>query len=142
MLKNIDPLLSPDLLKYLMEMGHGDELVIADGNYPSSTYGKRVVRMDGIGGTDALQAILSLLPLDASSEYSVYLMDVDPGASKPYIWSEYQEVLVNSKEANIKTSYLERFDFYERSKQAYLVIATGERALYANIILKKGVVEE
>lgn len=140
MLKNIPKIISPELLKILSEMGHGDELVIADGNFPSAALNDRVVRYDGNSVPDLLTAILELYPLDSYAEEQVLLMEVVKGDSyKPEIWDEYKDILRKSEEPH-KIEHLERFDFYERSKNAYAVIATGEEALYANIIIKKGVV--
>jgi L-fucose mutarotase len=141
MLKNIPAILSPDLLKVLMEMGHGDEIVIADGNFPAASIAKRLIRLDGHGTTEILEAILKLFPLDKYVERPVGLMAVVPGDPyKPVIWEEYRKVLSASSEPFNDFENIERFEFYERAKMAYAVIATGETALYANIILKKGVV--
>lgn len=121
-------------------MGHGDEVVIADANFPSHAISQNVVRADGISGTALLEAILSLFPLDTYSENQVFLMEVVPGDDyKPEIWEEYKAILKNSGEMH-EIGYIERFAFYERAKTSYAVIASGEEALYANIILKKGVV--
>lgn len=141
MLKKLNPILSPDLIKVLMEMGHGDEIVIADGNYPSASHTENLIRLDGLGCVDVLEGILSVLPLDKNSEYSVSYMNISSEDQVPTIWSEYQEVLESSKEDNINIEYLERFEFYEKSRSAYAIVATGETAIFANIILKKGVVE-
>jgi len=141
MLKNIPKILSPDLLKIIMEMGHGDEIVIADGNFPSASFAQRLVRLDGHAIPDILEAILRLFPLDTYVERPVGLMAVMPGDPyKPVIWEEYKKILLASKEPFKEFENIERFAFYERAKKAYAVIATGESALYANIILKKGVV--
>lgn len=141
MLKGISPVISPELIKILMEMGHGDEICIGDGNFPAASVGKRLVRLDGHGVTEVLDAILKLFPLDTYVEKPVALMSVVPGDDvDPVIWKEYERVIrENEGEKNIE--YLERFAFYERARQCYCVIATGESALYANIILKKGVVK-
>lgn len=140
MLKGIPNIVSPSLLKILSEMGHGDEIVIADGNFPSENYGKRVVRADGIGGVDMLKAILTLIPLDTYAEENFLLMQTTNGDPTPTIWGEYFAV-ANEKDDNARVGNLERFAFYERAKNAYAVIATGEGAVYANIILKKGVIK-
>lgn len=141
MLKGISKIISPQLLKILCEMGHGDEVVIADGNFPSENYGKRVVRADGLGGVEMLSAILSLIPLDTYATENFLLMQTVQGDSTPTIWEEYFSV-ANEKDDNVRVGKLERFAFYERAKNAYAVIATGEGAVYANIILKKGVIKE
>ncbi len=142
MLKGIPSILSPDLLKILMEMGHGDEIVIADGNFPSAAIAKRLVRLDGHGVTEILDALMQLMPLDTYVENPVGLMAVVPGDdAKPTIWEEYKTVINKYEPQNCNIEFMERFDFYERAKNAYAVIATGESAIYANILLKKGVVK-
>lgn len=142
MLKNIPKILPPDLLKVLMEMGHGDEIVLADGNFPAVTCGQRVVRCDGHGIPELLDAILKLMPLDIKySDTPVGLMEVVAGDSYvPEIWEEYKPVLARYEETAPQIEYIERFAFYERAKNAFAVVSTGEDALYANILLKKGVV--
>ena len=143
MLKNIPSILSPDLLKILMEMGHGDELVIADGNFPSASIAQRLIRADGHGVTPLLEAILKVFPLDIYVKKPVALMQVVPGDTvETPIWDEYDKMIRASGEKYDGYENIERFAFYERAKNAYAVIATGESALYANIILKKGVVVE
>lgn len=141
MLKGISPLLSPELFKILMEMGHGDELVIADGNFPAASHAQRLVRCDGHGVPELLHAILTYFPLDSYASHAVGLMAVVPGDTvNPTIWEKYKELVQHHEPQAGEFEYIERFAFYERAKQAYAVIATGESALYANIILKKGVV--
>lgn len=141
MLKHIPKILSPDLMKILLEMGHGDEIVIADGNFPASTCAKRLIRCDGHGVPEILNAILEYFPLDTYSKHSVSLMQVVDGDTvKPTIWQEYKEVVTKQEPTGTEFEFIERFDFYERAKNAYAVVATSEAALYANIILKKGVV--
>lgn len=139
MLKNISPVLSPELLKVLMEMGHGDELVIGDGNFPAASIAQRLIRLDGHGVPEILDAILKLMPLDTYVDAPVALMDNGDAENRPEIWAKYEEV-VKENEGDKKIELVERFDFYDRAKKAYAVIATGETAIYANIILKKGVV--
>ncbi|MBQ8657763.1 MAG: fucose isomerase [Clostridia bacterium] len=140
MLKGIPKIISPALLKILSEMGHGDEIVIADGNFPAENYGQRVVRADGLGGVEMLSAVLSLIPLDTYAKENFLLMQTTQGDPTPTIWEEYFSV-ANEKDDNVRVGELERFAFYERAKNAYAVIATGEGAVYANIILKKGVIK-
>ena len=140
MLKGISKIVSPELLKILCEMGHGDEIVIADGNFPSENYGKRVIRADAIGGEDMLKAVISLIPLDTYASPNFMLMQTVEGDSKPSIWENYFDI-ANKEDDNLREGYLERFAFYERAKQAYAIIATGEEAIYANIIIKKGVIK-
>lgn len=144
MLKGISPLLSPELLKVLCEMGHGDELVIADGNFPAESIGKNavVIRADGHGVPELLDAILQLIPLDQYVDQPAALMKVVPGDPVvPVIWDEYRALLKKHGEDPDKVEMMERFAFYDRSKNAYAVIATGETAIYANVLLKKGVVK-
>lgn len=141
MLKNIPNILSPELLKILMEMGHGDELVIADGNFPAASIAQRLIRLDGHGVTEILDAVLKFFPLDIYVDKPVGLMAVTPGDDvKPTIWEDYRKIIEESKEKFSDFESIERFKFYERAKNAYAVIATSESALYANIILKKGIV--
>lgn len=143
MLKNIPPIVSPELLKVLCEMGHGDEIVIADGNFPTESVGKEavVIRADGHGVTELLDAVLSLIPLDQYSRYQVALMSVVEGDTcKPVIWDDYKELLSKYEPEYGAVEMMERFAFYDRAKKAYAIVASGETAIYANILLKKGVV--
>ncbi len=140
MLKGIPAILSPELLKVLMEMGHGDELVIGDGNFPGASVNDRCLRCDGHGAAVLLEAILKLFPLDTYQK-PVYLMEKVPGDTvETPIWDTYAEIIRPYTEES--PEMVERFAFYERAKKAYAVVMTGETALYANIILKKGVVTE
>lgn len=143
MLKGIPPILSPRLLKVLMEMGHGDEIIIADGNFPSESVGKNaiVIRADGHGVPDLLKAILQLMPLDTYVDKPVALMAVVSGDARPLIWDKYADILAVENIKSDKIEYLERFEFYRRAQNAYAVLATGEAAVYANVLLKKGVVK-
>lgn len=140
MLKNIPAVLSPELLKILMEMGHGDELVIGDGNFPAAAYAKRLVRLDGVGVPEVLEAILKLFPLD-SYEKNAFLMEKMANDTMEIpIWKTYAKI-AKAGDPNYKEfNFIERFAFYERAEKAYVIIATSEQSLYANIILKKGVV--
>lgn len=142
MLKGIPPIISPELMKIMLEMGHGDELVIADGNFPAASVAERLVRCDGHGIPELLEAVLKFYPLDTFVERPVALMAVVPGDNyQPVIWEDYRTVVQLSGN---KTDFemVERYAFYERAKKAYAVVATGEMARYANIILKKGLVGE
>ena len=142
MLKGIPSILSPDLLKTLMEMGHGDEIVLADGNFPSASVARRLLRSDGNRVPELLEAVLGLLPLDTFVERAVAVMAVVPGdSSRPAIWQKYREIIQRHEEFS-DFDYVERFAFYDRARQAYAVVATSEGAAYANIILKKGLVKE
>lgn len=141
MLKGISPVISPELIKILMEMGHGDELIIADGNFPAASIARRLVRADGLGGTLLLDAILHIFPLDTYVEKPVALMAVVPGDPyKPVIWDEYRQVILKHEPGFKDFDYVERFAFYERAQKAYAVLASSEMALYGNLILKKGVI--
>ena len=140
MLKNVPKLLSPELLKILCAMGHGDEIVIGDGNFPAAANAKRLVRADGIGACAMLDAILQVFPLDQYDDNNVVLMQKCEGdAADVSIWQEYEAILKNY-EPQAKVSFEERFAYYERAKKAFAVVATGEEKQYANIILKKGCV--
>jgi len=142
MLKNIPAILSPELLKILMEMGHADEIVIADGNFPSESMGQRVVRLDGHGVPEILDAIMQFFPLDQFDEGHAVLMEVVLGdTTETPIWNEFRKILKKRDPGFAGLTNIERFSFYDRTKKAYAVIATGETALYANILLKKGVVK-
>ncbi len=142
MLKGISPAISPELIKALMEMGHGDELVIADGNFPSASIAQRLVRADGLGCSVLLDAILSIFPLDQYVEKPVALMAVVPGDPyQPVIWDDYRKIVQQYEPGFTDFEYVERFAFYERARKAYAVLATSEMALYANVILKKGVIK-
>ena len=143
MLKGIPKILTPELLKILMEMGHGDTLCIGDGNFPAAAMAKDsiLVRLDGHGVPEILDAILQLYPLDPYVETPVSLMEVVPGDDvETPIWDEYAKI-VEKHEPGAKIGHIERFAFYDEARKAYAVIATGETALYANIILQKGVVK-
>lgn len=144
MLKGIPKILSPELLKVLAEMGHSDRLVICDGNFPSESMGKNaiVIRCDGHGVSEILEAILKVFPLDTYVEHPVNLMEVMPGDNvETPIWDTYKEIVrKNDERGDAVVGYIERFAFYEEAKTAYALIATGESALYANVMLQKGVV--
>lgn len=144
MLKNIPKILSPELLKVLCEMGHSDKIVIADGNFPAETMGKDaiVIRCDGHGVPELLDAILKVFPLDIYVDKPVNLMEVMPGDKvETPIWDTYKEIVAKYDERGANAiGNIERFAFYEEAKTAYAIIATSEKALYANIMLQKGVV--
>ena len=143
MLKNIPSVLSPELLKVLMEMGHGDEIVLADGNFPKFAHPNIVIRCDGHNISEIMDAILKFMPLDSYVESPVTFMEVlknDPYI--PEIWDTYRKIGLKYEEKGLREQCINKFDFYEQSKKAYAVITTSEKALYANVILKKGVVTE
>jgi L-fucose mutarotase len=141
MLKGIPNILSPELLKILMEMGHGDEIVLADGNFPAASNAERIIRCDGHNVPDLLAAILKLFPLDTFVKQPVSLMDVVPGDNyKPEIWNIYRQIVKKYDDHFTDFEMVERFEFYTRARKAYAIVATGEMARYANIILKKGII--
>lgn len=138
MLKGISPLISPELLKVLCEMGHGDEIVLADANFPAESMGQRVVRADGIGAAELLRAILPLFPLDQYDESNFVLMSVVPGDPiKPVIWDEYRATLT-AYEPDAKIQTIDRFAYYERAKKAYCIVATGESSAVRKHPAEKG----
>ena len=137
MLKSVDPLLTGELLAILSDMGHGDEVVIADANFPAASVARRLVRLPGSTATDVLDAVLSVLPLDDFVDRPAAAMDA-PG-DRPAIYPAFEAALARAEGRPLELEPVERFAFYDRAKAAYAVIATGERRLYANIILKKGV---
>lgn len=143
MLKGIPPILSPELLKILCEMGHTDEITIGDGNFPGHTYGKKVIRLDGHGVPEILDAILQLFPLDTYVDKPVTLMKVvDGDPVETPIWDTYKEIVAKYDSRGAACfEEIDKWEFYNRVKEkSTAVIMTGETALYANIILKKGVV--
>lgn len=146
MLKDIPKIISPELLKVLCEMGHGDRIVLGDGNFPSASVGKDaiVIRADGHGIPELLDAILQVFPLDAYTETPAMLMelmDCDKGKVETPIWDEYAKIIaVHDERGKSAMGSYERFEFYEQAKKCYAVVATGESAIYANIILQKGVI--
>jgi L-fucose mutarotase len=143
MLKAIDPLLTPDLLYVLAAMGHGDEIAIVDANYPAQSAGPDVVRLDAADATRALDAVLSVLPLDTFVAEPCWLMEVvaaAAGDAEPAIFAEFRAVIARREGPRFKLASLERFAFYERARRCFAIVATGERRLYGNVILKKGVI--
>lgn len=147
MLKNIPKILSPEMLKVLCEMGHSDRICIADGNFPSESMGRDciVLRMDGHGVPEILDAILEVFPLDTYVEKPVtlmQLMDCDIGKVPTPIWDTYAEIVAKHDErGSAAVGNIDRFDFYDEAKKCYCIIATGESAVYANVMLQKGVVK-
>ncbi|MFW6256614.1 MAG: L-fucose mutarotase [Bacillota bacterium] len=142
MLKGIPAIISPELLKVLMEMGHGDEIVLADGNFPAASKARKLIRCDGHGIPELLEAIMKYFPLDIYVDKPVALMELVSGDDyDPVIWDEYKKIIAKYSPEQTDFAYIERFNFYDRAKKAYAIVATGEQALYANIILKKGVVQ-
>jgi L-fucose mutarotase len=141
MLKGVPKIISPDLMKIMLEMGHGDELVIADGNFPAASNAKRLIRADGHNVPELLDAIMKFFPLDSYAA-PAGLMQVVPGDTvETPIWEEYRTIISKYEENFTEFEMIERFEFYERARKAYAIVATSEAALYANIILKKGVIK-
>ena len=141
MLKGLDPLLNADLLYVLRSMGHGDDLVIVDANFPAAAMGRRVVRMDGVSATRALEAVLSVMPLDDFVDEACARMQVvdDPDAV-PEVCQEFQKIIDAAAGSRFQLARIERFAFYERARQAFALVQTGETRLYGNVLLKMGVV--
>lgn len=143
MLNGISPLISPELLNALYRMGHGDEILLADAHYPGDTFGKQVIRADGLGIPHLLTAILPLLPLDAYVEAPLAMMaavpgdELDPEVEKTFR-NAISEAGVNAAPENLTIERVDRFAFYERSKDCYAIVMTGETSKYGNLILKKG----
>lgn len=138
MLKSINPLLTGDLLAILADMGHGDEIVITDANFPAVAVAERLVQIPGINASSIVEAILSLMPLDDFVDFPAAVMDA-PG-DRPTIYAEFEAIIESAEKRRIPLDPIDRFAFYDRSKTAFAVVSTGERRLYGNIILKKGVV--
>jgi L-fucose mutarotase len=139
MLKGISPLISPDLLKILAEMGHGDEIVFGDSNFPAASHAQRLVRADGHTITALLDAILPLFPLDYAVDYSAVLMTYR-GDKEPAVWSTYKAKLGAVPDGDKTFLTLPKIEFYERAAKAYCVVATSELEGFANLIIRKGVI--
>ncbi len=122
-------------------MGHGDELVLADGNFPAESCAQRIVRADGHGVVELLDAIMMFFPLDSFVDHPASVMQpVDEISPEPRIWSEYRRILAHHEEREVELRPIERFRFYDFARSAFAIVATGETSIYANLILKKGVV--
>lgn len=140
MLIGISPLISPELLTVLHRMGHGDEIVLADAHFPGETYGKYVLRADGLKISDLLDAILPLFVLDSYVDSPLIMMSAVAGDQlDPAVESSYRQAIDKHWPSTPPIQRIDRFDFYSRTKQAFAVLMTGETAKYGNIILKKGV---
>ena len=140
-LKGVPMSISPELLEVLARMGHGDHIVIADGNFPGENQGADyVIRADGMGVPDLLRDLLQLMPVDTADK-SAFVMAVPEGDPEPPIWAEYRKIIAEAEGREVELAEVERFEFYDFTKMnAYAVVMTGETALYANLILVKGVV--
>ena len=142
MLRHIDPILSPDLLAILREMGHGDEVAIVDANFPAVTMGKRVVRAVGVTATHMAEAILKLMPLDAFVDESAFTMRQVHAPDEPApVCLEFEALVKRYSKGKFGVTALERFAFYDRVRTCFAVVTTAERRLYGNVILKKGVLQ-
>ena len=141
MLIGIDSVLTPDLLRHLRAMGHGDELVIVDANFPGESCATRFERLAGVGATDVLRAILSVMPLDSFIEAPARTMQVVGDAdAMPGIVAEFQDVIDETADHPARIKTVERHAFYREARKAYLIVQTSEHRLYGNIILSKGIV--
>lgn len=140
MLKNIPPLLGPQLLAVLRAMGHGDEIAIVDANFPGSTSGPELIRLDGASATDALDAVLTLMPLDDFVDHAAFGMQVVGAPDRREPIMDAFDVIIARHEPGMKLATLERFAFYERVEAAAAIVQTGENRLYGNILLKKGII--
>ena len=138
MLKTISPLISPQLLKTLAEMGHGDEIIFSDAHFPAHSMGPNVIRADGLKVSELLAAIIPLFELDSYAPPLVMMAAVEGDKLDPSVETRYLQALFGDKPQHI-VSRVERFAFYERAQQAFAIVITGETAKYGNILLKKGV---
>lgn len=141
MLRNLDPILSPDLLHALRAMGHGDEIVIADANFPAESAKPPCIRADGSDASQVLRAVLSVMPLDTYvTDPAKCMQVVDNPDERPDAVKDFQSIIKEVADAPADIQMVERFAFYDRAEKAYAVVQTGERRLYGNIILTKGVI--
>jgi L-fucose mutarotase len=141
MLKGIDPCISPPLLEALLAMGHGDEIVFADANFPAASHARRIVWYSGFPMLDIITAVLKLFPLDYAVDFSAILMQPPADrALKPPIWTDFERLLKKEKDGDKPFLYLQKSDFYARAREAFVIAATGETRLFSNIILRKGVI--
>jgi len=142
MLININPILSPDLLCTLHSMGHGDKIVLADANFPSSSFAKKLIRLDGVNIPDATKAILSVFPLDSFVEYPIKRMEIDNNPNEINdVHKDFIKELKNTSGNNWKVGTIERFEFYKESKNAYAIVSTTDARAYGCFILTKGVIK-
>ena len=140
MLRGIPSIISPELLKTLMEMGHGDEIILADGNFPAAALAKRLIRSDGHTIPDLLQAIIPFFPLDHATPHPAIVMALLPGDPTPEVWETYRTLIGPHESTFTDFAFEERFSFYDRALKAFAIVATGDRSFKGNLILKKGVV--
>lgn len=141
MLRNIPKILPPDLVKYMMEMGHADVMILADANYPGTSHARHIVRMDSVEIPELLEAILPFFPLDNFIPNPVRLMKNLPTEPVPEIWNTYRSLLekYDKDEAFKEFDFMDRLPFYGESEKAYVIVQTGDTSRYANIVLQKGV---
>jgi L-fucose mutarotase len=142
MLRGIPSILSPELLKTMMEMGHGDEIILADGNFPAASHAVRLIRSDGHTIPALLQAILPFFPLDHAVERPAVVMSLLPGDPAPEVWSTYRGLISAAESSFSDFGFEERFAFYDRAQKAFAIVATGDKSFKGNLILKKGVVRD
>ena len=142
MLINIDPILSPELLHALRSMGHGDKLVLADANFPSASLAKKLIRLDGVNIPNAAKAILSVLPLDSFVDYPVERMEIDNNPDEINdVHQDLIDILKISAGDKWKVGSIERFKFYEKAKQAYMIVSTTDARAFGCFIITKGVIK-
>ena len=142
MLRGIDPILSPQLLMVLRAMGHGDEIAIVDANFPATSSAQRIERIDGIPATRVQEAILKIMPLDSYVDCAAFSMQVVGAPDEvPPVVAEFQKIIDETADNPCRIQPIERFAFYDRARQAFAIVATGETRLYGNLILKKGVID-
>ena len=140
MLEGISPLFSPELLAGIYMMGHGDELVLADAHFPGESLGQEVIRADGLNIPELLQAILPLFAIDTHDEHPLVMMSpVEGDTPNPDVESTYRAIIGELRPGTPPIHKLERYDFYERAQEAFMIVQTGDTETYANIILRKGV---
>ncbi|WP_426762036.1 L-fucose mutarotase [Hafnia paralvei] len=139
MLKNISPLISPQLLKTLAEMGHGDEIIFSDAHFPAHSMGPKVIRADGLKVSDLLAAIIPLFELDSYAPPLVMMAAVAGDTLDPSVEQRYLQALMHHEQSELTIERIDRFAFYERAQKAFAIVITGETAKYGNILLKKGV---
>ena len=141
MLRNINPILCPNLLHALRSMGHGDEIVIADANFPATSLGPICIRADGSNASEILRAVLQVMPLDSFvPDPALTMQVVDEPSAVPDAVADFAKIIGEEADNPVHPQSLERFAFYERAASAFAVVQTGEKRLYGNIILKKGVI--
>lgn len=143
MLKNISPLISPDLLKVLAQMGHGDEIIFADAHFPAHSMGPQVLRADGVSVSDLLAAVIPLFELDSYAPPLVMMAAVEGDSLDPQVELRYLQALAgaDARQPLPSVQRIDRFAFYERAQRAFAIVVTGVCAKYGNILLKKGVTQ-